>query len=241
MGYGRCTNGWGTYTESVSSRKIAGYAGIGQVVVFFGLGLTIFDSPDVTDSADEVREYFTDSADTINVFNYGAPLAFVVFFIVFASGLRSVLGPADSASGEMWARVMFAGAVIQAAVGSVGLIFWGVLAQQGRAPPGIGRAALVPLLCAAPECTNGGRRGRPCDTVSCDAGTGAAASTRVCTARSGAAGRWCAMLVGPIAAGVGGGAGCRRHGAWSSSGCRCSRGEDRFWPGSRPGLPCVSG
>lgn len=116
--------------ESVSSRKIAGYAGIAQVVVFFGLGLTIFDSPDITDSADEVREYFTDSADTINLFNYGAPLAFVVFFIIFASGLRSVLGPADSASGEMWARVMFAGAVIQAAVGSVGLIFWGVLAQE---------------------------------------------------------------------------------------------------------------
>ena len=116
--------------ESVSSRKIAGYAGIAQVVVFLGLGLTIFDSPVITDSADEVRQYFTDSADTINLFNYGAPLASVVFFIIFASGLRSVLGPADSASGGMWARVMFAGAMIQAAVGLVGLTFWGVLAQE---------------------------------------------------------------------------------------------------------------
>lgn len=115
---------------SLSWRKIAGYAGIAQVVLFLALGMTIFDSPQITDSAADVREYFTDNADTINLFNWVAPLTMGVLFIIFASGLRNVLRSADSASEGMWTRVMFAGAVSQLAIGLVGLMFWGVLAQE---------------------------------------------------------------------------------------------------------------
>ena len=37
------------------------------------------------DLISRISQHFTDSADTINLFNYGAPLAMVVFFIIFVS------------------------------------------------------------------------------------------------------------------------------------------------------------
>lgn len=115
---------------SVSWRKVAGYAGIAYVVIFFALGLTIFDGPVITDSAADMRQWFGDNTTTIALFTWAAPLAFGILFMVFASGLRSALGPADADNDGMWARISFAGAVIQAAVGFVGLSFWAVLAQE---------------------------------------------------------------------------------------------------------------
>ena len=58
------------------------------------------------------------------------------------------------------------------------------LARHRRAPPGVGRAALVPLPRAAPEHTNGGRRGRPCDAVSGDAGLGVPRHPLACARRA---------------------------------------------------------
>lgn len=101
-------------------RQVSGYAGIAFAVVFFGLGLTILDGPVITDSAANMRAWFADNTSTVALFTWAAPLAFGLLFLTFASGLRSFLEPADDRNAGVFARLSFAGAVVQAAVGFVG-------------------------------------------------------------------------------------------------------------------------
>ncbi len=115
---------------SSSSTQIAGLAGVLGTVLFVGLGFMIFDGPSLGDPADDIRTFFTDSQTEIALFTWGMPLAFGVFFLLFASGLRSFLAPGDADTGGMWVRYSYTGAVVQAAVGLVGLTYWGVLGQE---------------------------------------------------------------------------------------------------------------
>jgi len=116
--------------SALSWKRTTGLAGIVHVVLFFALGLMILDGPSITDSAADTREWFEDNTTEVALFTWAMPFVAGVLFLVFASGLRSVLGPADEKNRGVWARVSFAGAVLQAAVGFVGLSFWGVLAQE---------------------------------------------------------------------------------------------------------------
>ena len=116
--------------KSLSWRQTAGWAGVVNVVLFVGLGIMIIDGPAITDSAADAREWFGDNETEVALFTWAMPLAFGLLFLLFASGLRSFLAPADARNEGMWSRLSFAGAVAQAATGFVALAFWGVLAQE---------------------------------------------------------------------------------------------------------------
>ncbi len=119
-----------TLAPAGAGRRLAGAAGILQVVLFIGLGAMILDGPGINDSAADVRAWFGDNETEVALFTWLMPGVFGLLFLTFASGLRSVLAPADAPTGGMFARLSFAGAAVQAAVGFVGLAFWGVLAQS---------------------------------------------------------------------------------------------------------------
>lgn len=114
----------------VEGKKLAGAAGILQVVLFIGLGVMILDGPSINDSAADARAWFGDNETEAALFTWLMPGVFGLLGLTFASGLRSLLAPADAATGGMFARLSFAGAAVGAAVGFVGLAFWGVLAQS---------------------------------------------------------------------------------------------------------------
>lgn len=119
-----------TATTSRGWRQIAGLAGVLAVALWFTMGLTILDGPGVTDSAADARAWYEAHGTEVALFTWAMPFIFGGLLLLFASGLRSLLAPADADSGGMWARFSFAGAVSQAGAGFIGLAFWGVLAQD---------------------------------------------------------------------------------------------------------------
>lgn len=77
-----------------------------------------------------MRTWFAENQTEVALFTWAMPLVFGVLYLLFASGIRSLLAPADAGTDGMWTRFSFAGAVTQAAVGLVGLSLWAVLAQE---------------------------------------------------------------------------------------------------------------
>lgn len=121
-----------TRTPTRPSRwiQLAGLAGVIGTILFVAMGLSIFDGPSLGDPAPEMRAWFADNGTEVALFTWAMPGVFGLLFLLFASGLRSVLAPADADTGGMWTRFSFAGAVTSAAAGFVGLSLWGVLAQD---------------------------------------------------------------------------------------------------------------
>lgn len=116
--------------NSVSWKQVSGWSGIIFVVILVVILIIGGSAPVLSDSATEVREFFDDNEASVAFTTWGAGLAFVLFFLLFASGLRSLLGPADANSEGVWSRLSFAGAVATAAVGGAGSAFWAVLGQE---------------------------------------------------------------------------------------------------------------
>ncbi len=117
--------------NSVSWKQVTGWSGVAFVVTFMvllvftgGSGLVL------SDSAADVREFFEDEEAAVALSTWGLALAFVLFFLLFASGLRSLLGPADADNEGVWSRLSFAGAVATVAIGGSGSAFWAVLGQE---------------------------------------------------------------------------------------------------------------
>ncbi len=108
--------------------RVAGIAGVLTVIVFVVSFVLFGNPPGLDDPAQDVREYFEDSGGQIQFSNWLVALGIAFFFIVFASGLRSLLGPADASDRGLWSRASFAGAVAIAAIGGAGATFWGVAA-----------------------------------------------------------------------------------------------------------------
>jgi hypothetical protein len=84
-------------------------------------------------------------------------LSLSILLLLFASGLRSFLEPADEEHRGVWSRVSFAGAILMAALGMSKALFWAVLSldetlaaatdatvQVLHAFDGVATAALVP-------------------------------------------------------------------------------------------------
>jgi len=117
---------------SNSWRRISGIAGVAYVVLFVALTITIVsaDPPGSSASAAEFRQWFEDNELTVGLQTWAGPLVFGVFFLLFASGLRSVLGSADIRNEGVWARLSFAGALLTVSTALGGLAFWAVLAQD---------------------------------------------------------------------------------------------------------------
>jgi len=114
--------------NSVSWKQVTGWSGVAFVVTF--LVMVVFaggSGPVLADSAADVREFFEDEEAAVALSTWGAALAFLLFFLLFASGLRSLLGPADAPNEGVWSRLSFAGAV---AIGGAGSAFWAVLGQE---------------------------------------------------------------------------------------------------------------
>jgi hypothetical protein len=116
--------------NSVSWKKVTGWSGIAFVVLFL-VGLFIGgDGPAFSDSATDVREWFEDNEAVVAWTTWSGGLGFALFFLLFASGLRSLLGPADARNEGVWSRLSFAGAVVFVSIGGVGSAFWAVLGQE---------------------------------------------------------------------------------------------------------------
>jgi hypothetical protein len=110
-------------------RRVGGIAGILYVVCFVAGIFLQGDTPMFDDDASAIREFFSDG-DKTNMYliaDWLIGLAFVLFFLPFASALRSVLGPAD-ATGGMWARLTLIGALLALAAGLASSMGWGAMA-----------------------------------------------------------------------------------------------------------------
>ena len=114
---------------SVSWKKMAGWAGIAYVVIFLALFVGTEQPLSLDESAGEFRQWFVDNETSVALVTFGLSLSFALV-VVFASGLRSLLGPADEDNEGMWSRISFVGAVLMAAIGGVGVSFWAVLGLE---------------------------------------------------------------------------------------------------------------
>ncbi len=114
---------------TVSWMKLTGWAGIAYVVIFVALFIGTAQPPSLSDSAADFRLWFVDNETSVAVVTFALSLAFALV-VVFASGLRSLLGPADAESEGVWSRVSFVGAIMMVTMGGVGLSFWAVLGLE---------------------------------------------------------------------------------------------------------------
>jgi hypothetical protein len=114
--------------QSMSWKKLTGWAGVAYVVVFVLLIVVIGpEGPGIADSAAEVRDYFADNQTQIALITVLSAVAVGFFFLLFASGLRGLFASADAEDEGMWSRAMFAFAILFTAIGGVGSAFWASL------------------------------------------------------------------------------------------------------------------
>lgn len=107
--------------------RIAGFSGIGFVVLFIAMGAGIAAAaPVFTDGADELRSWFADNQGPIAFFTWFSPLVFGFLKLIFAVGLLRRL-TADDTSGGILPRLSFAGVVASFAAGIVGMSLWAVM------------------------------------------------------------------------------------------------------------------
>ncbi len=117
--------------SSGSWRRTGGIAGIVFGVAYIVLVLILVgSSPTLGDPIADIRDYFTNDANTYFALNWFLALLLIFGFLPFASALRSMLATSDVDAG-MWARVSFGGAVATVAVVGVGSLFWSALALNG--------------------------------------------------------------------------------------------------------------
>ncbi len=106
--------------------KVGGWAGVSVFVILVTASLMVLDAPQYTDSVADHRTWFANNQTKIAFLTWLLPLGYLLV-LLFASGLRSLLGPADSASKGMWSRFSFAAAVMMVSAAGVGWAFWAVL------------------------------------------------------------------------------------------------------------------
>ena len=111
--------GVGFYFSDMLGNIQAYIRNIGLAVVF-SLSLVAANA-----MAMSMRERTTEIA----VLTFALPIAYVLL-LLFASGLRSVLDPADHANAGIWSRLSFAGAITMVSVSGIGWAFWSVLGVE---------------------------------------------------------------------------------------------------------------
>ncbi len=116
--------------NSISWRKLTGWSGVAFVVIFLASELPLADTPALEDSAGDVRQWFEANTTQIAWTTWGVALAVGLLFLLFASGLRSHLEPADANNAGVWSRLSFASAITMVAIAGGKAGFWAVLTQE---------------------------------------------------------------------------------------------------------------
>jgi hypothetical protein len=107
-------------------RRIGAWCGIVFVILFIVGGAIQADVPMADKPADEIRAYFTDNGDQYIVGDFFFGLAFVFFFLPFASALTAYLA-ASEGNPPVWSRlVLIAAAIITAVGGGLGAVQGGL-------------------------------------------------------------------------------------------------------------------
>jgi hypothetical protein len=108
--------------------RIAGICGILTALLWFGMGAAIASgSPQLGDSAEEIRTWMQDDQDKVAFFTIGMGVT-LMLLMVFGAGLRSHLARVDR-TGYM-PSVFFGALVAQVGGGLVGLSYWAVLSHD---------------------------------------------------------------------------------------------------------------
>lgn len=113
--------------SSWSWNKVTGWAGVLFVLIFVVSSAPVAGSPTLGAAASDVRAWLQDSQGSIALTTWGGSLSLAILLLLFASGLRGFLAPAEENQQGIWSRVSFAGAVIMAALGISKALFWAVL------------------------------------------------------------------------------------------------------------------
>src|SRR5213592_1353205 len=101
--------------QTLTTRRITGLAGLAVAVVFgAGNALWAFDQPDAGAPAREVVAFYTDASARI-VAGASLSLVAIAVFVLFASGLRSILR--EHEGGDVLATTAFGGALVMVAAG----------------------------------------------------------------------------------------------------------------------------
>jgi hypothetical protein len=123
-------------TEGVGLRwwRLAGLFGLGWFLLFAVGAVVLQGEPPASNaSLAEVRQFFTDHRTRFLVGDYLADLAFLLLFLPFVVGLRSLLGTAEG-SPQIASRLVLVGGLATVLVGGTATVFQDALALGAGNP-----------------------------------------------------------------------------------------------------------
>jgi hypothetical protein len=127
--------------QKLATRRVTGLAGLGAVILFgVGNGLWALEQPAGGASAREIVAFYTDNSGWIMA-GASLSLAAIVLFVLFASGVRAILGEHDR--DDLLATTAFGGAILlmAAGLGAETINMVGALrADDGQLTPELARA-----------------------------------------------------------------------------------------------------
>jgi hypothetical protein len=114
--------------------RLAGLFGLGWFVLFAVGAIILQGEPPAYDaSVAEVRQFFTDNGTQFLVGDYLAGLAFLLLFLPFVVGLRSLLGAAEGGP-QIASRLVLVGGLATVLVGDTATVFQDTLALGAGNP-----------------------------------------------------------------------------------------------------------
>jgi hypothetical protein len=114
--------------------RLAGLCGLGWFVLFAVGAIVLQGEPPAYDaSLAEVRQFFTDHGTRFLVGDYIAGLGFLLFFLPFVVGLRSLLGAVEGGP-QIGSRLVLVGGLATVLVGDTATVFQDALALGAGNP-----------------------------------------------------------------------------------------------------------
>jgi hypothetical protein len=115
-------------------RRLAGLCGLGWFALF-AVGVIILqgEPPAYDASLTEVRQFFTDNHTRFLIGDYLAGVAFLLLFLPFAAGFRSLLGTAEGEP-QIAARLVLVGGLATVLLGDTATVFQDTLALGAANP-----------------------------------------------------------------------------------------------------------
>jgi len=114
--------------------RLAGLCGLGWFALFVVGAIILQREPPAYDaSLAEVRQFFTDNHTRFLIGDYLAGLAFLLLFLPFVVGLRSLLGAAEGGP-QIASRLMLVGGLATVLIGDTATVFQDTLALGAANP-----------------------------------------------------------------------------------------------------------